>query len=419
MLNLDEDYPHNGGASVTQDIRTVFADQESPAGRIVRAIAAIGAATATQLVRSTGLARSTVSTLLTELKERGIVLDVDTKSSGFGRPSQLLSLNPATGRCAGVLLGLGEIRIAICDLAHTVLSDVWFEIDRDYTPEEAALRVRRSLDEQCAALGIAVPELLGVGLAISAPVSYEGKVLNGSILPTWCGIDVAEIFSGQIECPIHAENESHCGALAEMTWGAAIGEPDFVLFKFDLGIGGAIVLESTVQRGADGNAAEFGHISLNPHGPLCRCGNRGCLETFAGGFNLMRHAEQLGEEPVTIETFVERAKDGHAGYQRLIKDAAEMAGWGMGITCTILNPPLFVIAGKLAAIGDLFMKPLIDSFARHSLPAPINAPEVRRPKFVLGKFLGNDDTVMGAVALVLRQHGRVAAGAGRAGKIAQ
>lgn len=395
---------------MTQDIWRVFTDANAPAGRIVRAIAAIGATTAAHLVKETGLARSTVSTLLTELKERGIVLDSDTKSSGFGRPSQLLSLNPSTGRCAGVLLGLGEIRIVICDLAHTVLSDVWFKIRRDYTPEEAAVCVRTSLDQQCAAIGIEIRELIGVGLAISAPISYEGRVLNGSILPTWSGIDIAAIFSAQLDCPIHAENESHCGALAEMTWGAAIGEPNFILFKFDLGIGGAVVIDGNVQRGADGNAAEFGHISLNPHGPLCRCGNRGCLETFAGGFNLMRNAEQVGDEVLTIDRFVDGAKTKNEGYRRLMEDAAEMAGWGMGITSTILNPPLFIIAGKLATAGELFMAPLRKSFARHSLPPPAHDPKARRPKFVLAKFLGNDDTVMGAVALVLRQHGRISAG---------
>ncbi|RWC33523.1 MAG: ROK family protein [Mesorhizobium sp.] len=309
-----------------------------------------GSATATQLVKSTGLARSTVSTLLSELKDGRIVLDLDTKSNGFGRPSQLLSLNPGTGRCAGVLLGLGEIRIVICDLAHTVLSDVWFEMRRDYTPEEAAGQIKDNLTRQCASLGLAIKDLLGVGLAISAPLSYDGRVLNGDVLPTWGGVDLAAIFSKHLDCPLHAENESHCGALAEMTWGAAIGEKDFVLYKFDLG---AIVRDGVVQRGFNGSAAEFGHIVLDPQGSLCRCGNRGCLQTFAGGYHLMQHAEKFGGQPVTIDQFIERTREGRLGYSRLIEDAAEKAGWGMGITASILNPPLFIIVGKLATIGRL------------------------------------------------------------------
>lgn len=393
-----------------QNINNLFLDQDSPAGRLVRGLAALGAATAGQLVRPTGLGRSTVSTVVSELRDADIVIDVEVKANGFGRPSQLLSLNPASGRCAGVLLGLGEIRIVICDLTHAVLSDVWIAIRRDYTPEEAADQVRDSLTVQCASLGLTISDLLGVGLAISAPLSYDGKVLNGDVLPTWGGVDLAEIFSSRIDCPLHAENESHCGALAEMTWGAAVGEKDFVLYKFDLGVGGAIVRDGVVYRGISGAAAEFGHIVLEPQGSLCRCGNRGCLQTFVGGFHLARHAEAFSGQPVSIDQFIERAREGRLGYRRLIEDAAEKAGWGMGITSSILNPPLFIIAGKLATIGQPFLEPLERSFARHTLPLPEHAPGVRAPRFVIARFLGNDDTVMGAVALVLRQHGRIADG---------
>jgi len=391
-----------------QSIKHLFLDQEAPSGRLVRGLAAFGAATAGQLVKSTGLGRSTVSTLLSELRDAGIVIDVDAKTGGFGRPSQLLSLDPALGRCAGVLLGLGEIRIVICDLTHAVLSDVWIEIERDYTPEQAADQVRDSLTVQCEALGLAIRDLLGVGVAISAPLSHEGKVLNGDVLPTWCGVDIAEIFSTRLDCPLHAENESHCGALAEMTWGAAVGEKDFVLYKFDLGVGGAIVRDGTVYRGVSGSAAEFGHIVLDPNGSLCRCGNRGCLQTYVGGYHLVRHAEAFSAQPVTIDQFTERAREGRLGYRRLIEDAAEKAGWGMGITSSILNPPLFIVAGKLATAGPAFLEPLQRSFERHTLPQPADVPGIRFPRFTVARFLGNDDTVMGAVALVLRQHGRVA-----------
>ena len=181
-------------------------------------------------------------------------------------------------------------------------------------------------------------------------------------MPTWGGVNIAALFSDYLDCPIHAENESHCGALAEMTWGAAIGEKDFVLIKFDLGVGGAIVRDGVVQRGFTGSAAEFGHLVLDPNGTLCRCGNRGCLQTFVGGYHLIRHAEEFTGYPVTIDQFVEHARDGRLGYRRLIADAAEKAGWGIGIAATILNPPLFVIVGKLAAIGEAFLTPMERSF---------------------------------------------------------
>lgn len=387
--------------------KEIFDDYESPVGKILRTIASVGSVSATDLVKKTGLARSTVSTILTELKINAIIFETETRNGGLGRPTKIISLNPTQAYCAGVLLGLSEIRIAVCDLGHNVIADVWFEMHEDYTPQEAAIRVQEQLVVECAKLGITIRDLLGVGLAISAPVSYEGAVLNGSILPTWCGIDIAQIFAPHIECPLFAENESHCGALAEMTWGAAIGLSNFVLYKFDLGIGGAIVIDGAVQRGAYGNAAEFGHISLNPHGPLCKCGNRGCLETYAGGFNLMLMAEQATGERLSFDEFIKNAQTGVPPYDRLIQDAAEMAGWAIGITSTILSPPDIIIAGKIAAIGPGFLRAVEQNFEKHAVRPPAHAPHVRKPNFIIGKFLRNDDTVLGAVALVLHQHGLV------------
>ena len=135
------------------EFRDLFVDREAPSGRIVRAIASIGEVSATQLVKATGLARSTVSTALTELKERGIVLDAETRNAGFGRPTQFISLNPTTGFCAGVLLGLGEVRVAVCDLAHNVIADLWCEMPYDYSPSSAATLVLDQLDGECQKLG--------------------------------------------------------------------------------------------------------------------------------------------------------------------------------------------------------------------------------------------------------------------------
>ena len=91
------------------------------------------------------------------------------------------------------------------------------------------------------ATGCRCPGLLGVGVSVSAPVRPDGRVLRASILPTWAGVNLREVFGPALQRPIYADNESNCAALAEMMWGAAVGHEDFVLFKIDLGVGGAIV----------------------------------------------------------------------------------------------------------------------------------------------------------------------------------
>lgn len=388
---------------VIPDFLSLISPAESPSARLVRALALKGEATAVELVGETGLSRSAVSTVLGELRAAKVVLDIDTRQAGMGRPTLLHALNPGLGVCAGVLLGLDEIRLSLCDVTHAVLTDESVAVRRDYPPEEAVRVVQTALERHCAALGLTVHTLIGVGLAVSAPVSPEGVVLSGSILPTWNGVALGPLFRAALGCPVHAENESNCGAFAEMMWGAAKGESDFVLVKLDLGIGGAIVENGRLLTGARGAAAEFGHLTLDPRGALCRCGNRGCLETIAGATHLLRQAEAVTGRPVDLAEFVQEARHGHAGYSRLLDDAADMAGWGIGLIGTVLNPPLFVLSGGLAQAGDPFIARVRASYLRHTVRLNDEAEATR---FVVGRYLSND-TVLGGVSLVLRQERRI------------
>lgn len=385
------------------DFHSLITPADTPSARLVRALALKGEATAAELVAETRLSRSAVSTALGDLRNAKVVLDIDTRQAGMGRPTLLHGLHPGLGVCGGVLLGLDEIRLSLCDVTHSVLTDESVPMRRDYAPQDAANTVHATLQRHCAALGIAVEALIGVGLAVSAPVSPEGVVLSGSILPTWNGVALGPLFASVLGCPVHAENESNCGAFAEMMWGAAKGESDFVLVKLDLGIGGAIVENGRLLTGARGAAAEFGHLTMDPRGALCRCGNRGCLETIAGASALLRQAETVTGRPVELAEFVQEARRGHPGFRRLLDDAADMAGWGIGLIGTVLNPPLFVISGGLAQAGEPFVAKLRDSYLRHTVRLNNEAEATR---FVIGRYLSND-TVLGGVSLVLRQERRV------------
>lgn len=380
---------------------------ESPVGKMIIAIAARGEATAADLVADTGMSRSSISGILADLRQSGAVLDVDRKQTGIGRPTLMHALNPRLGICAGVLLGLGEIRITLCDAARQVLSDDHIHLSESYSPTDAADVVAPILQRHCAEQGITVDQLAGLGLAVSSPVSRDGTVLFGSILPSWNGVRIGQLFHDRLGCPVHVDNESHCGALYEMTWGAAKGEGNFVMFKFDLGTGGAVVLDGEIRRGANGFGGEFGHMTIDRHGALCRCGNRGCLDTFTGGDVLLREAARSTGQMLSLPQFVAEARAGHLGYRRLIEDAAEHAGIGLGLIGSALNPPMFLITGGLAQAGELFLAPLRASYDRHTLCRRNLLPEGQETRIVTGSSPDNDN-VLGAAALVLRQVSRVA-----------
>ena len=393
---------------INDDLKGLLYEREvdSPIARVVRALSGHGAVSASQIARSTGLARSTVSTILSDLKRSNLVVEVETRSPGLGRPALAHSLNPEAGTCVGALLGLDEIRIILADVAHNVLADISMPLERDYSPERATRVVRHAIENLCKEHSLPYSGLLGVGFAVSGPLAPNGRIMRASVLPTWGGTDLKSTFGPVLQKPIFADNESNCAALAEMMWGAAAGIEDFVLFKLDLGVGGAVVVNGKVLSGYSGAAGEFGHMVIEPQGPLCRCGNRGCLELYCSAASVVTLAQQRLNRATSVAEVVTLANNGDVGFQRLLADAGEAAGRGLGIVGSIINPPLFIISGGLAKAGELLLAPLRASYEKHALIKRQDLDEAAFPRFVTGRFLDNDNC-MGAVGLVLRHSGRL------------
>ena len=297
----------------------------------------------------------------------------------------------------------------VADVSHAIIADKTMQMeDPDYSPEVAVEVVQKLMLEAYDENSMSMAGLLGVGVAVSGPVNpTDSRVQRASVVPTWAGTEMKKVFGSVLQRPIFADNESNCAALAEMMWGAAVGYSDFVLFKIDRGVGGAIVSGGRVITGIAGGGGEFGHIVIDPDGELCRCGNRGCLELYASMRKPIAHASQLFGRPMTTDDIILEASRGHAGCRRLIADTAEIAGRGLGMIGTILNPPLIVLAGRLALAGDLLLEPLTRSYEKHTLVKRDEVPTAARTEFTIGKFTDND-SCMGAVGLVLRYHGTLA-----------
>jgi predicted NBD/HSP70 family sugar kinase len=383
----------------------------TPESRIVRALSEGGAMSAAQIARLTGLAKSTVSTALSELRGSGMVVESHEAAGGreasVGRPATVLTLNPQAGTCVGILIGLEHIQVIVADVSHAVLFDESIEMQIDYTQDEATGLVRALVQKAYAGAGISMDTLLGVGIGVGSPIDpNSGRVMRAGGVNTWAGIDIRTIFEPALEQAIFADNESNCAAIAEMMWGAARGHEDFVLFTVDLGVGGAIVSHGHVLRGAAGGAGEFGHISLDPNGPLCRCGNRGCIELYASFREPLQLAARRFGRPMSFEEVIQLALDGDPGCRRLIEDNAEIAGRALGIVGSAINPGLIIVTGRPVRAGNMFMEPLTRAFEKHTLIKRQDVSEEARTRIVPGSFI-NNGACMGAVGLVLRHHGRL------------
>ena len=394
------------------ELKSLLTDPASatPAGRIVRVLSERGALSGTQIANILGLAKSTVSMTLAELRKSGMVVDATVpetgRNAGAGRPAMAVTLNPQAGTCVGLLLGLEHMQLIVADVSHAVLADKLIQVEADYSPEYAVGVMQRMVKEAYAELDMSSDAILGVGIAVGGPINpTNGRVIRAGAIPTWEGIDIRGMFEPALGQPIYADNASKCSAIAEMTWGGAVGIDDFVYVLLDLGIGGAIVDQGRIMHGVAGAAGEFGHMTIDPKGDLCRCGNRGCWELYAGFKGAATMASKRFGRPMGIFDVIALAESGDVGCRRLIEDAGEAAGRGLALVGAAINPELILIGGRLARAGRMFFGPLEANFDKYALVKRDDVALEARTRIVPATMVENG-ACMGAVGLVLRHYGR-------------
>jgi predicted NBD/HSP70 family sugar kinase len=196
---------------------------------------------------------------------------------------------------------------------------------------------------------------------------------------------------------VKVENDANLGALAEHVWGAGRGVDDMAYIKASSGIGAGLVIGGRLHRGIGGTAGEIGHTHFREEGDVCRCGNRGCLETAARADVITSSVSAGRGQELTLAQVIELAHAGDPPAQRVIADAGRAIGIGVANLCNLLNPKRVIVGGELSAAGDVLVTPLVDSLDRFAIPTAAADVDV-----VVGE-LGKRAEVLGALALVLSE----------------
>ncbi|MFJ2131401.1 ROK family protein [Streptomyces sp. NPDC087845] len=366
--------------------------------RVVRAVRMAGSLTQAEIARSTGLSAATVSNIVRELKEGGTV-EVTPTSAG-GRRARSVSLSGDAGIVVGVDFGHTHLRVAIGNLAHQVLAEESEPMDVDASAAEGFGRAERLVKRLVEATGISPDKVIGVGLGVPGPIDVESGTLGStSILPGWTGINPSEELTGRLGVPVYVDNDANLGALGELVWGSGRGVKDLAYIKVASGVGAGLVIDGRIYRGPGGTAGEIGHITLDESGPVCRCGNRGCLETFTAARYVLPLLQPSHGPDLTMERVVRLAREGDPGCRRVIGDVGRHIGSGVANLCNLLNPSRVVLGGSLAEAGELVLAPIRDSVSRYAIPS------AARQLSVLPGALGGRAEVLGALALVLSEMG--------------
>jgi predicted NBD/HSP70 family sugar kinase len=369
--------------------------------RVVGVLAEAGAVSRADLARRAALAPSTVSAVVSELHAAGLVVEpaepVHPAERGtVGRPPVLIALHRRAGVVAGIDFGKRHLRLAISDLSHALLAERHRALDADLPAREAIALAKDVFADALEESEVARDEVVGVGLGLPGPVHRpSGELGNSTILPGWAGTRAADAVAEALALPVEVENDANLGALGEWMWGAGRGAAHMAYVKAATGIGAGFIVANAPYVGAGGTAGELGHTVVDPGGPICRCGNRGCLETYAGAPAILSSLRDVHGVGLTLQDAVALAIRGDAGCMRAIADAGTAIGTAVATLCNLFNPHRVVVGGDLGAAGELLLGPLRESLVRGAIRSAAEDVTV-----VQGE-LGDRAEVLGAVALVL------------------
>ncbi|MBL0374644.1 ROK family protein [Rhizobium sp. KVB221] len=337
----------------------------------------------TDLSAVTGLSASTVTVITNSLLERGALVAHsigETTSQRRGRPQVRLSPNPAHATVAVIVLGLNTIQATVADYAGNALGSLFERTPTKHLDAESfnnaiTSTLKRLLDMQEPGFG----PLSGIIVGTEGIVDIDGNTLLSSPATDATDVPLGPALEAAFGVHVEVYNESNMIAEA-LHWKApARYGSDFATVLLSTGVGMGLYLNGKLFSGVRTSAVEFGHVCHEPNGALCRCGRRGCIEAYAGGYGIWRAAH--GEDPLSVTEddpedtamaeLAARARAGDGPERQAFRAAGKAIGTGLRNLFTIFDPIPLVFAGQGAAVLDLMMESLEEAMTKPVFGLPV------------------------------------------------
>ena len=362
---------------------------DAPHHRVLRLLRDEGPVSRAELGDRLELTRPRLLAEVERLVAAGLIAEAGMAASRGGRRSTLVELHPRL-RFAAVDLGASSIDIEVTNGRLEPVAAYRETADIRSGPKVILHRVNELLAK--AHTDGAFEHLDAIGIGVPGPVSFrDGVPVSPPIMPGWDRYPVRELLTREHGCPAVVDNDVNTMAIGERHGGVAHSVDDFLFVKIGTGIGCGIHLAGDVYRGVDGCAGDIGHIQVDSHGPVCSCGNTGCLEALFSGSALARDAlaaARNGDSPALAERLTangeivardvaDGAAEGDVTCIRLIRDGGRRVGGVLATLVSFANPSMIVIGGGLAQLGHILLAEIRSVVYRRSLPlATGNLPVV-------------------------------------------
>ena len=376
----------------------------------------VGPIARADISRQTGLSRTTVGAIIDALLADGLVREGATQStnSSGGRPGTLVHFNARAGYVIGVDMGRSHLTMLLTDLASQPVARRSGPLSTDQGPDICLELLVAELNTFLSEQGIEWSQVVGLSIGMPGPLDRRlHTLMSPPRMPGWHGVDVQRILLRRLSVPVYVENDANLGALGESRYGAGRGVSDLAYIKIGTGIGSGLVIDGKVYQGSCGGAGEIGHVTIQEGGPLCSCGNRGCLESVAGADAVVVDArrtfavhEGVPEATMVTSAFskltdpdiadvVQAALAGDPACRLAIERAGEHIGVALAILVNLISPSVILVDGTVTRAGDLLLEPIRRTISTRSL-----AIAARHTRVADGE-LGDNAIAMGGVASVL------------------
>ncbi len=345
----------------------------------------------------TGLSQATLSGITNQLISEGLVYEKNTGDSTGGRPPIMLAVNPRGGFVIGIKLMEGHAVGALTDLNANVLTRENIDL-ADKQVDTSVDRLAALVNNLIKNSGIQRNKLMGVGIGLAGVVDSTLGIVRQNPFLGWKNIQLRDLLQSRLNVPVFIDNDVNTLTLSEKWLNPAQPEEDIILVTIGRGIGMGIVIDGHIYRGKSGGAGEFGHIVVDPDGPLCGCGKHGCLESMVSDQALVAEARRVVAPDVAdLDDLIKRAAAGNTKAKDVLTRAGTLLGQQIANIVNLFDPKLIIISGEGIRMGEVFFSAVRTAFHECVMPGLAEDTEIRVNSW------GDGIWALGAASLVIAE----------------
>lgn len=319
----------------------------------------------TDIAALSNLGQSTVTNIIRQVMDMGLVREVAVGTSTGGRPPIMLEIDPTGGYAVGLKLTRQSTTLAMTDLFGSVVQHAMIQTADSNQIESYVDDLAEAIERFIQEAAIPMDRLMGVGVGMPGFIDYRQGICRHSSLLDWDDVPLAKMLEQRLNIGVVLDNNVTTLTLYELLFGSAQGMNDFLVITVGEGVGLGIVVNGRLMRGSRGGAGEFGHIPIAVDGPSCPCGNRGCLESMIGDGALIAQAQAAGLHVKKPHDLLALAAAGDPTALAIYAEAGRWLGRGLATLINLFNPSHIIVSGEGADAVQVYEAVMREEMGRH------------------------------------------------------